>query len=87
VGVGLNEIERHLAKIFPNPFNDFIYVEFLKPLKTLEMFNVLGQTEIKKEIKGMDNIKINLSETLNGIYFIKLVDFNNGSRIYKIIKQ
>ena len=61
--------------------------QFYLRIKSLEIFNVLGQTEIKKEIKGMDNIKINLRETLNGIYFLKLVDFNNGCRIYKIIKQ
>ena len=86
VGVGMNEIERPLAKIFPNPVNDFIYLEFLEPLKSFELFNIMGQIVLTKEIKGMDFITITFSNVCEGIYFIKLVDLNNRSRIYKIIK-
>jgi len=87
VGVGMNEIERPLARIFPNPVHDVVYIEFLEPLKYLELCNILGQIVLTEEIKGMESIKINLTETYMGMYFLKLVDFNNSSRIYKIIKR
>ena len=87
VGVGMNEIESPLAKIFPNPVKDIINVEFQQPMKSLEMVNILGRRMVSEEIKGMDMIKINLREADPGIYFLRLVDFNNRLRVYKIIKQ
>jgi hypothetical protein len=51
------------------------------------MINILGRSLLSKKINGMEMIKINVQEADQGIYFLKLVDLNNNSRVYKIIKQ
>jgi hypothetical protein len=87
VGVGIKEIEGPLANIFPNPVIDIINIEFTGSMKSLELVNILGQRIVSEELKGLDRIKINLKESEPGIYFLRLIDFNNRLRVYKIIKQ
>jgi hypothetical protein len=87
VGVGLNEIEYPLAKIFPNPVNDIINIELREPMKSLELINILGRRIVSEDIKGMDRMQINLNDADPGVYFLKLTGFNNSVRFFTIIKQ
>ncbi|OSY87709.1 hypothetical protein WH52_09775 [Tenacibaculum holothuriorum] len=71
------------VKVFPNPVEDFLSIESKLNIKSIEIFNSLGQK--KKEV---NNKKIISFRGLNqGIYFVKLKS-EDGSEITKtIIKQ
>jgi len=87
VGVGMNEIERPVAKIFPNPVIDLVTIELLQPVRTLEIFNTFGQRIFNKEIDDTSRIKIHFEKMNPGIYFLKVYDYRNHSKVYKFLKD
>ena len=87
VGVGFKEIDRPLARIFPNPAVDLIHIQFLEPVRSVQLINVLGQNIFSEESGGKDAMDVNLRGQEKGIYFLKLTGTGNGVRTYKILKQ
>ncbi len=86
VGIELLEINESSFQIFPNPFSGqfTIATSEEKPF-SIEVYNMLGLLVYCKETK-MNNIKINLSNIRNGIYFVR-VSNDEGSFSKKIIKE
>ncbi|MBX2959480.1 MAG: T9SS type A sorting domain-containing protein [Flavobacteriales bacterium] len=66
-------------KVYPNPFNDFVYVSFnvIKPTVTsIVITDVLGntiETLVDKEISGLNTFVWNAENKSNGIYFLKIL--------------
>jgi len=75
-------------KIYPNPTEDILNVEFQKGIYNAEvqLFNVAGQLVIAESLRGKSN-SINLAETAPGIYFLKWQDNLNRSGVEKIVVQ
>ena len=77
-------------KVFPNPANNFVNIEFESLMKQhveVSMLNMLGQkifTETVTGFIGNYNRNINTSEIKKGIYFIE-VKTENGSTQMKIV--
>lgn len=70
--------------ISPNPSSDFITIQFKNDdEEKIQIYNTIGQ--MVKETTISNHQKIDISELLNGIYFIRLN--NNKSNIYKFIKN
>ena len=68
------------VKLFPNPTNDFLFIEGISNIISLKIINLSG---IEHEvIKNTIDKKIDISNLPKGIYFIEL----NGKN-HKIIKQ
>lgn len=65
--------------IFPNPANDFVKIEG-NDLKTVEIFNMTGQTIIRQEVSGNETT-IPTKDLESGIYFVKV----NGTSTQKLI--
>jgi uncharacterized protein (TIGR02145 family) len=64
-----SQLELH---IYPNPASEFIIIENMKETQNVKIYNVRG--ELVKMITGSENnpsIKINISEFINGVYYIK----------------
>ena len=85
----VNEINEGLLEVFPNPATDFVTV----------VYDYTGEVEInildasgrlmKSEnisLNGFSNHKIDISELINGLYFIQIVS-GNQTRINKVIKK
>jgi len=82
-----------VVKIYPNPADNFVYLNFINfepsniHLEILGLIDILG-----KPVKDLyfnklsENIKINISDIQSGIYFIK-IKYNQKLIIKKIIKQ
>ena len=80
-----------LANIYPNPFNDYLYVDMPKDINddsVITIYDITGKIITEKNIKNEgSHILIQLEKNLpNGVYFLKI--YNNSTvNFYKIIKR
>ena len=86
-GVGFGEVEAPTARMYPNPLKDKLTVEFLSPVKSVEVLNLMGQMIWSSDNIRSGRITINLENTEPGIYFLRLLDSGDLQRVYKIIKN
>ncbi|WP_208022776.1 T9SS type A sorting domain-containing protein [Flavobacterium jejuense] len=77
---GNNQIQ-----LFPNPVKDILNVYSIESIKTVTVFNTLGQ-EIKKLIPNQENFQIDFSTIEKGIYFLKM-ESNLQTNRMKITKN
>ncbi len=76
-----DEIEINF-NIYPNPSSRFINIRSTKntPIKKIEIFDILGKNIMT--FKNINNVPINISHLINGVYFIKIKN-NQGNFIVK----
>ncbi|MDG1477116.1 MAG: T9SS type A sorting domain-containing protein, partial [Vicingaceae bacterium] len=75
-------------KIFPNPTNGIINIEFENKYSkniNIQVFNIYGKVILNEKNKSQ-KITINLKSYTNGIYFVKLYN-ENDNKTFKIIKE
>lgn len=69
--------------IFPNPSTDEIQIKIPKyldsPIKSLQLFDAMGQMIYSQTIHSMDEVNLKKSQFGKGIYFLKL---NNSSQSF-----
>lgn len=85
---------QHLFNIYPNPANDFIYIdnsmgeeETTAGTWQVKIYNTLGKEIFNQTIFNLNFLTpINISSVPNGIYFLKMESENpNGSVMKKLI--
>lgn len=75
--------------VYPNPFNDVITLETSETHNNLifELINLKGQKVLKGELLANEKTTtINSSDLNSGVYFLNIIDKNNISKQYKIVK-
>lgn len=83
-GLRQNE-KRNKINIFPNPVNEKLNIDIPGPEKfVLRLANINGQ--LIKELKGEDDLMVDIQNVPDGIYIMKL-DFGNRQQFHKIIKR
>jgi len=74
-------------KTYPNPFNDYLYIQSTRQPLTLSIYTIAGNMVKQVNLSGIEN-SISVSDLNDGIYIstIKTID---GKEVYrqKIIKQ
>lgn len=61
--------DNNTISVYPNPAKDFITVNSIATIKTVKVYNTVGQVVVEKSVK--DNVaKINVSELKSGVYFV-----------------
>ncbi|MFN0177018.1 MAG: T9SS type A sorting domain-containing protein [Saprospiraceae bacterium] len=81
-------INKGEIQIFPNPSSGVFYLKSDKAISRLEVINILGETVFSfLNTAQIDFIEINLSDKSNGIFFIRITDFNNRFMTQKISLQ
>ena len=79
--------------VYPNPATNIATVVFNAQKEyryALELTDVTGKVLLRKEsnsIKGKNMVTIDVSKYTRGMYFINLVDSENGRRSLKLNKQ
>lgn len=87
-----NELSEESAPvIFPNPANDFININLSNDLnlEQIIIFNNIGQSVLKKEIKDLKNkslLHLNIQDLKPGFYHLRLIKGNETSE-YQFIKK
>lgn len=80
--------EENNIKVFPNPTNSNITIEFNKEFDNAEfiLFDIIGKELLHQNINGTE-VKIDLSKLNSGIYFYSIKGNNFETITGKIIKQ
>ncbi|TJY36284.1 T9SS type A sorting domain-containing protein [Pontimicrobium aquaticum] len=73
------------SNLYPNPASDYINIEFKNNSeKNIEIFDVQGKLIMKKETQ-LKEIQINISNLVEGLYFVKIKDDLDGGAVIKKI--
>ncbi|WPR71948.1 T9SS type A sorting domain-containing protein [Flavobacterium sp. NG2] len=81
--LGTNDNAISKFNVYPNPVKDYIYMDGIENINTVEVYNIAGQKLLSNRITSEDsNSGINLSSLSSGIYFLKV-----NSDTFKIVKQ
>ena len=85
--VGINDIESASKSIvYPNPANNELNVRSALAIKRVEIFNMIGNVVLRKEILDSETeIRMNTSLLANGIYTAQIIHTNGMSSARKII--
>ncbi len=81
----LEEFDKPLIRIYPNPFASKITLEGLKGQEQIELYNVAGQLVLKR-IANAPHLQIDATTLPDGVYFLQVQDSGN-STIHSLIKQ
>ena len=86
-GLSVNDFSKNDFVVYPNPTSDVISVTLPNKsnVKTIAIYNVLGQLVLEKNILGQSTT-ISLKSLNSGMYFYK-IDSDGSSKSGKIIKQ
>lgn len=68
--------------LYPNPVNDVLNIESETEIKSVEIFNLLGQ-----KVKTSSSKQVNVFDLATGTYMVRIQDKNNGVATKKIVKQ
>jgi len=90
--VGLEEIELEEGEflVFPNPSTDFLTIKipdaFYKTLLEINMSTISGKTVfVQRNVLGVNQLEIELSQYPDGIYFLKAFDQNEQVFSTKVV--
>lgn len=83
--LGIGHLDLLDFAYYPNPVNDILKIDSQNPIKTVEVFNTLGQIVLKSN--QMKDGQINLNQLDAGIYFFRVMLEGNYIETFKIIKK
>lgn len=77
----------HLSelRIYPNPISTVLNVSAASKIKSIEIFNTLGQRVMTQQCNSND-VKIDVAHLSRGVYFVK-VNAGQAGQILKVIKN
>jgi hypothetical protein len=81
--VGVGDIISSRISIYPNPVNNTLHVKG-GAINNYSLININGQLIVSGKLNGNS---VDLSNVVNGIYFIELTDDNNFITRFKILKK
>ena len=81
--LGIDDISHTTISIYPNPVSEMLYVDSSEPIKTIKIFNKIGQL-----VRSNSNYnKIDTENMQSGLYIVHVYFENGQSEIQKLIKQ
>jgi len=84
-GVGINDLAGLIAKIYPNPVKDILFIEPLQDIDRIELLNMAGQNLRSMNNQKSGKIEININNLPTGIYFLQIFGKDSAYGTYKII--
>lgn len=72
-------------KLYPNPVNSLLTVDYTDTITAIEVFNIVGQKVTAKNVNALSTT-VDMSNLAAGTYFVK-VQAANAARIIKVVKK
>lgn len=70
--LGLEDFEASEVLMYPNPFNNNLFLENLNKVSNLKIYTIIGQLIYSKSLNGQDKLNINTSYFASGLYILNL---------------
>ena len=81
--LGIDDVSHTTISIYPNPVSEMLYVDSSEPIKTIKIFNKIGQL-----VRSNSNYnKIDTENMQSGLYIVHVYFENGQSEIQKLIKE
>jgi hypothetical protein len=87
--LNVNNYDKEIVKIYPNPSTTGIFTIKLPNVHTGEVavFNTLGQVVYQKYYNEQQEITLNISQLSKGIYLAKITNATGGSYEEKLVVE
>ncbi|WP_395092564.1 T9SS type A sorting domain-containing protein [Vaginella massiliensis] len=86
-GLGVDNISKVSANVYPNPVHDVLTIESKSNLESVEIFNIAGQKVNSLMKVNKAKTEINVSRLTPGVYIVRTVDVNGNVNSYKVVKK
>ncbi len=80
LGIIDNEIDN--LSIYPNPFNNKIFIESSETIQVIQLYDMLGKLELETTQKILE-----LNHIVQGVYILKVIQDNGSVQNFKVIKN
>ncbi|MEZ4839562.1 T9SS type A sorting domain-containing protein [Flavobacterium sp.] len=84
-GLMVDENQLKNLKVIPNPFDDLVSISALSPIDEIQLYSAIGQLITSYKI-NQNEIVLNLSHLIAGVYFVKLKS-NDSYKSIKLVKK
>ena len=85
--VGYHEIAKNIVlQLFPNPTQNYVYIESDSYLKRIEIYNIEGQLITNVEKSG-NRTSIDLTHLPKGLYLFKIISGDDKIYLRKVVRQ
>ena len=74
------------AGIYPNPVNDLMNIKSTLPIKSVKILSMTGSVVLSQFVYSLYGINVLVLSLARGGYIV-LVEVENGTRSYKILKK
>ncbi|WP_146185847.1 Ig-like domain-containing protein [Flavobacterium album] len=83
--LGTGDFSINSVKVYPNPVTDVVHITAADAIKTVEIYNMLGQQMGAKAMNGNQG-QIDMGSFASGNYILK-INTENASKTVKIVKE
>ena len=80
-----SEFEKEAYSFYPNPVEDLFFIKSKEFIKTIKVYNSLGQEVLSRKVDGHD-ISVDISSFPKGVFYASVISENNIKSI-KILKK
>ena len=84
---GINDILNEEIGLYPNPVSSVLNINSLNNVSSISIINILGEEVFTSFDINSDEISIDMSEFVSGVYIVRILGSNGNSTGYKIIKE
>ena len=85
VTLGNDSFDLAGLKLYPNPVNSLLNVDYTDTITAIEVFNIVGQKVTSKNVNALGTT-VDMSNLAAGTYFVK-VQTANAARTIKVVKN
>ncbi|TBX67659.1 T9SS type A sorting domain-containing protein [Flavobacterium silvisoli] len=85
VTLGTNNFDLSGLKYYPNPVNNVLNIEFAGGIKSVEVYNAIGQ-KVMVQKENAISATVDMTSLAAGTYFVKVAS-QNGAKTLKVMKQ
>ena len=85
VGIADHQSQTDSLKIYPNPASSIITIE-AEGMKTIKVYNALGQLVESISADGTSEVRLNVSEWVAGTYLVEGTDSNGLKKVGRFVK-
>lgn len=82
--VGIEELPEAHITLAPNPVKDLLNIHSDEPIRSVEVFNVAGKTQL---ISVLDNNTLDMSGLSEGVYILKIATETGRKNTLRVVKQ